>query len=138
MKTNKPKRLSHLSCGKGFYQEKRGYLRNKVELQRECASALIVWEFLKDRANRVNDAHFTEDAILAETGISRSTLFRAYKLLEERHWIEREGSHVHLNVQMYWRGIKAGTWMLARLNCQPIIPSDAALPESMRIALRSA
>lgn len=138
MKTANPKRLSHLSSGKGFYQEKRGYIRNKVEIYRECPAALIVWEFLKDQSTRFNVAHFTEGAIFAETGLSRATLFRAYRILEERPWIEREGAYVHLNANLYWRGIKPGTWALARLRCEPVIPSDAALPESIKIALRSA
>lgn len=138
MKTAKPKRLSHLSSGKGFYQEKRGYIRNKAEIYRECAAASLVWDFLKDKSNRLNVAHFTEESILVETGLSRATLFRAYRVLENRFWIERDGADVHLNANLYWRGIKAGTWVLARLRCEPVIPSDVQLPEAIRIALRSA
>lgn len=132
MKFAKSKRISHLSSGKGFYQEKRGHLRNKAEIFRLHPPSLMVWEFLKERANRTNEAHFTEAVILAETGLCRATLFRAYRILEDRLWILRDEGRVHLNAKLYWRGIKPGTLALAKLNCDIVIPGDVQLPDSLR------
>jgi hypothetical protein len=112
---------SHFVAMGGFSQIGSRYMDYLQVLAGKSPAAMQLFIWLTKNASGSNAVLCRPKDMQTGVGLSRASVFRALKELEDGKFIVRDGNEIHLNAWLVWKGASPATPFNCKLMTQPTL-----------------